>query len=328
MRIGNPIPRTFSRSTMKHAWERISGLGGGKRRFPFSPVRRRAFPGLLAYVYAAIVGLFLSLLVSFVLSGYVMGRAVATQRELAQVIAGRPASIFETRRTRPKDDVNFSAFDVGADSGKEAEPDKRIDSFHLVGTLPNIGAWIETEGNASLVLKDQDFNGYSLALIDTGRVLLVKDGENFPLYLNYSNPAGGAREGIASRPVPPVESPPPPEKKPVESQISQAVLNGADGTITRELLDELLMNPYGEIAKVRLVPTEDGSGMTVASMQPDSLLGQLGVKQGDTLTGINGVTIKDVGNLSNAINSMLTGARLDFQVVRDKEPGKLGYVVK
>ena len=293
---------------------------GGKQSSAFGDSRFRAV--------IVVSLLFFALLAAVLLSSFIAGvadeQSIRAQKELSRIIAKRPQGVFNSDFRRNSDGVlKFSAFNVKADVAKKAEPDKNLDSIKLVGTLPGVGAWVQSDGSVLLLLKKQELGGYVLELIDPGRILMSKDGEFFPLYLNYIEPPAKKEEPKPSDGAPGGT----PDKK-TSSGISMAAFNGADGTITREMLDELLMNPYGEIAKVRLVPMEGGSGMTVLSMQGDSLLGQMGIKTGDTLTGINGVPIKDITNLSNAINSMLSGARLDFQILRDKAPGKLGYVVQ
>ena len=90
------------------------------------------------------------------------------------------------------------------------------------------------------------------------------------------------------------------------------------------------MNPYDELSKVRLIPQTSGDvqGMQVAAIQPDSLLGQLGVQEGDTIQSLNGVPIRNLSDVSNAVNSLLGGARMDVTVVREGKPVNLGYAVK
>ena len=298
-----------------------SSVGGAaQQNSSFGDVRCR----VAAVIGSVIFALLLALLLSLFVAGFADEHNIRAQKELSAIIANRPQGVFNSDFRKHSDGVlNFSAFNVRSDVGKKAEPDKNLDSVKLVGTLPGVGAWVQYDGSVQLLLKKQELSGYILELIDPGRILLSKNGEFFPLYLNYIEPPAKKEEPKPSGGAPGGT----PDKK-TSSGISMAAFNGADGTITREMLDELLMNPYGEIAKVRLVPMEGGSGMTVLSMQGDSLLGQMGIKTGDTLTGINGVPIKDITNLSNAINSMLSGARLDFQILRDKAPGKLGYVVQ
>ncbi|MDL2263299.1 hypothetical protein LJC31_01460 [Synergistaceae bacterium OttesenSCG-928-I11] len=275
-----------------------------------------------------LLALLLAFLLCMLLDGFLAGKTMQIQTLLAQSISQRSPSVFSAVATVPKSDITFSAFNVAEkapvlevveEEKKEATP---IDLFRLVGTIPPVAAWVTVESATSLVLKDQEFNGYILSQVDSGSVVFSLDGDNYTIYLNYS-----AKQPVPSaRPKQTASAPPAATPSAQGANVQNAEFNGQDGTISRELLHSLLMNPYAELGKLRLIPTS--SGMIVKMMRPDSLLHQLGVKAEDELTGINGISIKDVPSIMNAINSMMTGARLDFDVVRGSERGKLGYVVK
>jgi type II secretory pathway component PulC len=268
---------------------------------------------------------------------------MAVQNELAALTAKRqPSMLYSGGVERAKSRaVKFDSFNVPEknlaetaaakneeDKETEASP-KPIDSFKLVGTLPAVGAWVTVEKTTELILRRQEFNGYILESIEPQRVLFTRDGENFPLYMVYSSPPS---KPVMVKPVQEAaaanqgEPSPPPSAQTDQGGIMLAGFNGDEGTVTRELLNSLLMNPYAEIAKMRLIPTD--SGMRIAGLRSDALFAKLGVKRNDVITGINGIEIKDVSNFANVISSLLTGARLDFQVARDGEPGQLGYAVK
>ena len=74
--------------------------------------------------------------------------------------------------------------------------------------------------------------------------------------------------------------------------------------------------------------TSTGRYSPKSAIQPDSLLGQLGVQEGDTIQSLNGVPIRNLSDVSNAVNSLLGGARMDVTVVREGKPVNLGYAVK
>lgn len=97
--------------------------------------------------------------------------------------------------------------------------------------------------------------------------------------------------------------------------------------IPRELVDKLLMNPYDEIAKMRMVPAE-GGGMQLARIDPDSVLGLVGVKKDDVIKAVNGVEITNLSDATNAVNSMMSGTRFDVRVERSGKPLELRYQVK
>ena len=281
----------------------------------------RAYPPHLLCL--AVIAAAFSFLVCQSLETVLASQILRTQGELAALAGKRPPSIFSAggNLSAKPAKVKFTAFavaEVNPDKASKTETDeaKPIDLFTLVGTIPPICAWINVEGKVSLVLRTQEFNGYMLEIIESGSVLFTRDGDNYPLYLAFASKAAAPKQQTTSGAA----------QKGDNSGIQIAEFNGKEGTITRELLQSLLSNPYDEIAKIRMVP--DQGGMQLRSMRPDSLMNQLGVKQGDVLTGINGIPITDVSNILNAVNSMLTGSRLDFNVMREGAPGTLGYIVK
>jgi S1-C subfamily serine protease len=87
------------------------------------------------------------------------------------------------------------------------------------------------------------------------------------------------------------------------------------------------MNPYDEIAKMRMVPAE-GGGMQLVRIDPDSVLGLVGVKKDDVIKAVNGVQITNLSDATNAVNSMMSGTRFDVRVERSGKPLELKYQVK
>lgn len=251
-------------------------------------------------------------------------RALMLQQEFAAVASGRSRGSF-SQSIMPRRDLSFAPFNVGnntaASSASRQQDAKPIDAFTLIGTVPPVAAWIVADGTSSFVMKDQEFGGYVLSSVAADSVIFTLGPDSYTLFLNFSanQPSSAVNRSSAPAPIQPAYS----EQR---TDVQNADFNGKDGTVSRELLHTLLMNPYEEMGKLRLIPTS--SGMIVESMRSDSLLNQLGVRQGDEITGINGISIKDIPSIMNAINSMMSGTRLDFGVTRDSVAGTLGYVVK
>jgi hypothetical protein len=284
----------------------------------------------------------LSLMLSFVACSFagavISSRVMAMQNELAVLTSRRQPSILYAGGARDSKSraIKFDAFDVPernpaetAEPEEEPEPEappKPIESFSLSGTLPSVGAWITIDKITELVLRKQEFNGYTLEIVEPQMALFTREGDSFPIYMVYST---APPKPVAVKPLP--SGAPAAEAEGQAEQAEQggvmlASFNGGDGTVTRELLNSLLMNPYAELSKMRLIPTD--SGMRIAAIRSDALFSRLGMKRGDVITGINGIAITDVGNFANVISSLLTGARFDFQATRDGEAGQLGYAVK
>ena len=282
--------------------------------------------GVLVLLPAALLGLFFAFLLNVFLDGVLVGRLFSAKEDLALAIGKRTPSVLN-RMAQQKNGLledQPNAFGVTernpALNARAGNSDAALSSMMLVGTIPNIAAWVRIGDETSFILKGQLFRGYTLELIDSGRILISKDGNNNPLYLSLSGAA----------PLP--ESVPTPIGDPANGKnanaIQQAVPGGSEGVISRELINQLMTNPYNEMGKIRMVPDESGAGMKILRVAPDSLLGQLGMKEGDTLSGFNGISIVNMANLSNAIGSLMGGSRMDLQLKRNSEDVMLPYAVR
>ena len=223
-----------------------------------------------------------------------------------------------------------AAKDTEKSSAAKAAPET-LKSMTLRGTLPGVGAWIEVAGNTRLVLKGQSVEGFTLSEIEYSRALLSGGAEEHALYLILS---GGGRPAAADRRRPRRADTRrrtqqrAPEKPALDFSGLEPASEGREGAVPRELVDALLMNPYDELAKVRMVPTPDMSGMRLERLASDSVLARVGVAQGDVISAINGVSITNVADASNALNSLMAGTRFDVTVLRGGKPVELRYQVK
>ncbi|HIT03405.1 MAG TPA: PDZ domain-containing protein [Candidatus Caccocola faecipullorum] len=223
-----------------------------------------------------------------------------------------------------------AAKDTEKSSAAKAAPET-LKSMTLRGTLPGVGAWIEVSGNTRLVLKGQSVEGFTLSEIEYSRALLSGGAEEHALYLILS---GGGRPAAADRRRPRRAETRrrtqqrAPEKPALDFSGLEPASEGREGAVPRELVDALLMNPYDELAKVRMVPTPDMSGMRLERLASDSVLARVGVAQGDVISAINGVSITNVADASNALNSLMAGTRFDVTVMRGGKPVELRYQVK
>ena len=291
--------------------------------------------GVITALFIAVLALAASILASMTARNAVAVRILSAQEKSALAASQRQPSIFYAGRSDVKPKIGFTMF-VVTDSNPqkpdtaEAAPAGNIENFKLVGTLPPVGAWVEAKNSASLVLKGGIFDGYTLESIEPGSAVFSREGQKYPVYLVYRS-QGDNRDANAQQPrvdvnVPGMAVEPPPAQVADMGGIVQARANGEDGAITREMLNELLVNPLAEVCKMRLIPSENG--MMIAGMRSYSLFSKLGMKPKDVITNINGIAISDVGNVSNVISSMMSGARFDFQVQRDGAMVRLGYAVK
>ena len=107
----------------------------------------------------------------------------------------------------------------------------------------------------------------------------------------------------------------------VVAGLAAAFLLGACGRSERKT------DAPAAVPVVRMTPAE-GGGMRLERIAPDSVLGVVGVTQGDVIKAINGINISNMGDAANAMNSLMSGSRFDVTVDRGGKPLELKYQVK
>jgi len=195
-------------------------------------------------------------------------------------------------------------------------------SLSLEGTLSSHAAYLDGGSGPELVLKGQEFMGFTLVSVGGGDVLVEKDGVTTALYMPLTSAGGKTPPG-----APKVKKPSVWNREPAKSVTGvEAAAPGVTGSLPRELVDNLLMDPYEELAKIRMIPGE--GGMKIARIASDSILASVGVIKNDVIKAVNGVTIANLGDATNAINSMMSGTRFDVTVERGGAPVELKYEVR
>ncbi len=63
-------------------------------------------------------------------------------------------------------------------------------------------------------------------------------------------------------------------------------------------------------------------------MDRNSFLESVGVEKGDVIQSVNGLEIRNMGDVVNVINSLMGGSAFDVQVLRDGTPVSLKYNIK
>jgi type II secretory pathway component PulC len=318
MEGGEMTDRKFSLTSIR---QRFAVLVSSSRRGSESEGGAPCAP--LWYLIVFIAGLLLAYCLCTAAANMIMPRALTARLSLAQDIAKRPPSFASAKLESGLGglaELNpFGADTPKAASGDAAESGYPVSSLMLAGTLPRVGAWIRDDSGTHLVLKNQDIQGYRLEDVSYGRALLSKNGESYPLYLMLSG-------GTTVAPPPPPAAGGKPGAQPDFTKIDPA-RDGKEGSVPRELVDKLIMNPYDEMAKMRMTPAE-GGGMRLERIDPTSVLGVVGVTQGDVIKAINGVNITNMGDAANAMNSLMSGSRFDVTVDREGKPLELKYQVK
>ena len=194
-----------------------------------------------------------------------------------------------------------------------------LEGIRLTGTIPGISVWIQEEKKPqTIVLKGQMIKGYTLTAVENDRIILQKGQAQLTVLLRYSGKPANAKTIPSST------------TRPVQRAVA-AARPGQQGAISREMVNQLLMDPLEEMKKFRLRPKFDGDmaqGVEVQWLDEKSILTSLGVKAGDVVQSVNGVQIRNMGDIVNVINSLMSGNTFDVQVVREGKPEMLNYNIR
>ena len=207
-------------------------------------------------------------------------------------------------------------------SGDVVVPTGSLAVAVLRGTLPGVGVWLEEQGKQYLVLVDESFDVYTLRKVTPYQATFSKGEEQVVKDLLFANaPGASLSRGAGAGPNPSAAS------LPADAQVSAAEPGGKEGALSRELVNQLMENPFDELKNVRLRPRADEQGLQVQWINKDSILSQLGVQKGDVVRSVNGIAFNNMMDITNSMNSLMNSDRFDVEVVRDGAPVSLKYVV-
>ena len=212
---------------------------------------------------------------------------------------------------------------VGADSGDAPVVITGSLATAVVrGTHPGIGAWLEDQGQLHLILVGESFDVYTLEQVLYTAAIFRKGEEQVEKELTFGTTT-------ASVPRPPVPGPSPVTDGGTTGQVVPAdPANNKPGEINRNLVNQLMEDPFAEMRNVRIRPAEGDQGLQVQWINKDSILAQLGVQRGDVIRSINGIPFRNTVDITNAMNSLMNSDRFDVDVMRNGASTSLQYVVR
>jgi general secretion pathway protein C len=100
--------------------------------------------------------------------------------------------------------------------------------------------------------------------------------------------------------------------------------------VDRTAVDALIQNP-AELMKTRVVPDKVGDqvvGLKLYGIKQNSLLGAIGIENGDRLSSINGFDMNDPQKMLEAYSKLLHADHLTASIVRNGKPMNLDFSIK
>lgn len=172
----------------------------------------------------------------------------------------------------------------------------------MLGTHSFASVWESPSQRTRSVWLGGDFAGARVVAIERTRVLLLREGQ---------------LEAISAQPglAPPPPRPPTPDTSTVVQQVGPELYE-----ITRQEVTNALANINDVAMQARVVPAfKDGvaQGLKVFSIRPNSIFTRLGLRNGDVLRRINGLSLGGVEQALEAYTRLREASRIELEVERE-----------
>lgn len=194
------------------------------------------------------------------------------------------------------------------------------------------------DGKSTLRRVGDEFNGYKVNAIGWDRVWLTSGaGQRCQIVVGGKAPPPKAKkEPTDLSPAPTATTDPtkPPKKSKVPVEISSKIHKISDTHIEveRSAIDQILENQADLFKSIRVVPEKDGdktAGLRLFGVRPDSLLGMVGVENGDQFKSVNGLDLmSDPSKALEMFMKLRTAEHLTVSVVRRGKPMNIDVNIK
>jgi general secretion pathway protein C len=190
------------------------------------------------------------------------------------------------------------------------------------------------DGKATLRRQGDEVNGKTVFYVGWDRVWMTSGGARCQVMVGGKPPPGK----VASAAPPPSAAPEPTtgskrrsRKVPPEIAAKIHKVSETEFNVERSVVDQILENQAELMRTARIVPEKEGDkmvGVRLFGIRPDSLLGTLGLENGDRLSSINGFEMSDPQKALEAYARLKTADRLTVSVNRKGKPMNIDFNIK
>jgi general secretion pathway protein C len=187
------------------------------------------------------------------------------------------------------------------------------------------------DGKSMLRRKGGDMEGKTVEFVGWDRVWLsgTGGGTRCQARMFSPEPAPSAKPKVAAAPPPPAAGGP----GGVDPSISKGIqkVSATEFNIDRGVVDKILENQAELMRQARIVPEQENGkmvGIRLFGVRPDTLLGVLGMNNGDRLQTINGFDMTSPEKALEAYARLRTADHLTVQVNRGGQNVNLDYNIK
>ncbi|XYH98072.1 type II secretion system protein GspC [Sorangium sp. So ce1128] len=199
----------------------------------------------------------------------------------------------------------------------------------------SFAAMAGSDGKAILRRQGDEISGQTVYYVGWDRVWLTSGSSRCQAIVGGQN--AGARASAAPTPAPaaPATTSKTPARggKKVPPEIASKIqrVSETEFNVERSAVDQILENQGELMRSARIVPEKEGDkvvGIRMFGIRPDSLLGTLGLENGDRLSSINGFEMSDPQKALEAYARLRTADRLTVSINRKGKPMNIDFNIK
>lgn len=182
----------------------------------------------------------------------------------------------------------------------------------------------DTSKRARIVVRPQDklLDKATVVRIERRRIVLENGGKREELALDEEGAAAAPVRVASRRAAAAVPDP--------RGRVQQ--LSSDSFQVQREQVDEAMRNPAELFSQARILPKYENGQMTgvqLNSIQPGSLFAEIGIRDGDVITQVNGIVVASPQDSAALLQELTQSNQFEVTVMgSDGQPRTLNYVVQ
>ncbi len=194
-----------------------------------------------------------------------------------------------------------------------------------------------SDGKSQLRRRGDDIAGHKVHYIGWDRVWLMMGNSRCQMPIHGGDaPKKLASASAASPSTSAGDAPPPPPRKgskKIDPALAAKIrkISETQYDVERSAIDHILENQADLMKSARIVPEKEGDkvvGIRLFGVRPDSLLGTLGIENGDRLQSINGFEMGDPQKALEAYARLRSSDKLSVSVNRRGKPMQIEFNIK
>lgn len=196
----------------------------------------------------------------------------------------------------------------------------------------SFAAMAGSDGKSQLRRRGDDFGGHTVYWIGWDRVWLTHGGSRCQMQVHGAVPPKVASAAPSAAPA---DTPAKPAKggRKVPAEIAAKIhkVSETQFDVERSVVDQILENQAELMRSARIVPEKEGDkvvGIRLFGVRPESLLGTLGLENGDRLQSINGFEMSDPQKALEAYARLRSADKLTVSVNRRGKPMTIDFNIK